>query len=224
MYFVAVATDYDGTIAHHGMVDADTISPLARLRASGRHLILVTGRELPDLRRVLADLTLFDRVVVENGALLYVPETDEERALAPEPPATLVQRLREAQVEPLSVGRSIIATWEPNETIVLEAIRDLGLEMPITFNKGAVMVLPAGINKASGLAAGAFDSAAADGKAYNNSRANIPPEYSTVSVAMCLMKPRRPLPMLSSKQPKVDRRASPSRTHSQRSNSESVDG
>ena len=34
---------------------------------------------------------------------------------------------------------------------MLEAIRDLGLELQIVFNKGAVMVLPAGVNKAFGL-------------------------------------------------------------------------
>ena len=36
---------------------------------------------------------------------------------------------------------------------MLEAIRELGLEWQIIFNKGAVMVLPPGVNKASGLAA-----------------------------------------------------------------------
>jgi hydroxymethylpyrimidine pyrophosphatase-like HAD family hydrolase len=35
---------------------------------------------------------------------------------------------------------------------VLETIRDLGLELQIIFNKGAVMILPTGINKATGLA------------------------------------------------------------------------
>jgi Cdc6-like AAA superfamily ATPase len=34
---------------------------------------------------------------------------------------------------------------------VLETIRDLGLEFQLIFNKGAVMVLPPGINKATGL-------------------------------------------------------------------------
>ena len=57
------------------------------------------------------------------------------------------------RVEPLTVGRSIVATWEPNETTVLEAIRELGLDLQIIFNKGAVMVLPSGMNKAAGLAA-----------------------------------------------------------------------
>src|SRR4030095_2275680 len=41
----------------------------------------------------------------------------------------------------------------PNEIVVLEVIRDLGLELHVVFNKGAVMVLPAGIPRASGLAA-----------------------------------------------------------------------
>ena len=39
------------------------------------------------------------------------------------------------------------------ETVVLEVIRELVLELQITFNKGAVMVLPPGVNKASGLTA-----------------------------------------------------------------------
>ena len=34
---------------------------------------------------------------------------------------------------------------------MLEAIRDLGLELQVIFNKGAVMVLPSGVNKATGL-------------------------------------------------------------------------
>lgn len=54
-------------------------------------------------------------------------------------------------VSPIEVGSVIVATWEPHETTVLEAIRDLGLELQIIFNKGAVMVLPTGINKATGL-------------------------------------------------------------------------
>lgn len=62
--------------------------------------------------------------------------------------------LKARKVVPLSVGRGIVATWEPNETAALEVIRELGLEWQIIFNKGAVMILPPGINKASGLAAG----------------------------------------------------------------------
>jgi len=152
MYFLALAIDYDGTLATDGAVDGRTLKELQRLKESGRKLLMVTGRELPDLKRVFPDLHIFDRVVAENGAFLYTPKTEEERELTPAPPAVFVNRLRSENV-PVSVGRGIVATWKPHETAVLNAIRDLGLELQIIFNKGAVMVLPAGVNKASGLAA-----------------------------------------------------------------------
>lgn len=153
MYFLALATDYDGTLAHGGVVDAQTREALRKFKETGRRLILVTGRELTDLRSVFRDLSVFDVVVAENGALLYHPATEAERLLAPPPPDIFVQRLKERKVEPLSIGRSIVATWEPEEKAVLEVIRDLGLELQIIFNKGAVMVLPPGVNKATGLIA-----------------------------------------------------------------------
>ena len=153
MYLLALATDYDGTIAHHGVVDAPTLAALERFKGTGRRLVLVTGRDLPDLKRVFPELTLFDLVVAENGALVYNPATQKERCLTPPPPAAFVEELRRRGVAPLSVGRGIVATWEPHEKIVIEVIRAMGLELQIIFNKGAVMVLPAGINKAAGMAA-----------------------------------------------------------------------
>jgi HAD superfamily hydrolase (TIGR01484 family) len=153
MYFIAFATDYDGTLAHNGRVDSPTTAALERLKASGRRLLMVTGRELADLKSVFDRFDLFDVVVAENGSLLYFPETKEERPVAMAPPPELIEALKARGVQPLSVGHAIIATWEPNETAVLECIRDLGLEWQIIFNKGAVMVLPPGVNKATGLAA-----------------------------------------------------------------------
>jgi hydroxymethylpyrimidine pyrophosphatase-like HAD family hydrolase len=149
--FAALATDYDGTLAEDGHVSATTLEGLHRLKASGRKLVMVTGRELPDLKHVFPDLGVFDLVVVENGALLYWPSTDEERPLAPSPPKEFIERLMELKVAPISIGRCIVATWEPHETAVLQAIKDMQLELSITFNKGAVMVLPTGVNKATGL-------------------------------------------------------------------------
>jgi hydroxymethylpyrimidine pyrophosphatase-like HAD family hydrolase len=150
MHYLALATDYDGTIAHDGIVDADTLAALRRLRDSGRKLILVSGRELEDLFTVFDHLDLFDRAVLENGALLYDPATKESRQIAPAPPEELVDRLKAAGI-PLSVGRSILATVVPHEHAVLAAIRDLGVEWHVIFNKGSVMALPSGVNKATGL-------------------------------------------------------------------------
>jgi HAD superfamily hydrolase (TIGR01484 family) len=153
MRYLALCTDYDGTIAHHGEVDSPTIAALEELRASGRKLVLVTGREIDDLKRVFTRFDLFDRIVAENGALIYRPESREERVLGDSPPAGFIEDLKRRGVDRVSVGRCIVATWEPNERHVLDAIRDLGLELQVIFNKGAVMILPGGINKASGLKA-----------------------------------------------------------------------
>jgi HAD superfamily hydrolase (TIGR01484 family) len=153
VYFLALATDYDGTIAHDGTVDAATCAALRRFKESGRRLLLVTGRQLPELMTVFPEFDMFDRVVAENGALVYDPVTRTERLIAPPPAPAFVRRLKELGVSPIAVGRSIVATWQPHETTVLQVIRDLGLELQIIFNKGAVMVLPASVNKAAGLAA-----------------------------------------------------------------------
>ena len=153
MLFCALASDYDGTLAGDGRVDAPTLAALRRFKATGKRLILITGRELADLRAVFDHLDDFDAVVVENGAVMYLPATQEERPLAPPPPERFIASLRAKGVKPLSVGRSVVATWTPSEAIVLDTIRELGLDWQLTFNKGAVMCLPPGINKASGLQA-----------------------------------------------------------------------
>ncbi len=152
MRYTAIALDFDGTLAHDSVVPAHVVDGLERLKATGRKLILVTGRQLPELLSIFPEVGLFDRVVAENGALLYRPDTGEGRDLGDPPPPALIDLLAKRGV-PICVGRSIIATVEPHETAVLEAIKELGLERPVIFNKGAVMILPPGVNKASGLAA-----------------------------------------------------------------------
>jgi hydroxymethylpyrimidine pyrophosphatase-like HAD family hydrolase len=153
MRFLALATDYDGTLAHDGRVTRETLDALQRLKESGRKLILVSGRQLPELQETFPDYAIFDLIVAENGALLYNPATKAETLLAEPPPARFAEELRNRGALPLAEGRVIVATWCPHETKVFETIRDLGLEMQVIFNKGAVMILPSGVNKASGLRA-----------------------------------------------------------------------
>lgn len=153
MHFLALAVDYDGTIAENGSVPPQVCASLTTLKNSGRKLLLVTGREVQALKHHFPRLDLFDLVVAENGALLYDPVTDTEELIAERASVDLVSRLRDKGVSPLSVGRSVIATWHPWEEAVINSIRELGLELQMTFNKDAIMVLPPGVNKASGLAA-----------------------------------------------------------------------
>jgi HAD superfamily hydrolase (TIGR01484 family) len=157
MRYHVLATDYDGTLAHDGRVDAATLKALQRVKESGRKLILVTGRELDELLDVFPELDVFHSVVAENGALPYRPDTREERTLAEPPPPEFVERLEARGVGPISTGRVIVATWEPHQAAVLDVVREMGLELQVIFNKGAVMVLPSGVNKATGLDAALRD-------------------------------------------------------------------
>jgi len=110
MRYLAFATDYDGTLATNGRVGDRAIEALERLKASGRKLLMVTGRHLRDLSGVFPRLELFDRVVAENGALLYDPASREEKVLAEAPQEEFLKALQAARVT-FDVGRCIVALW-----------------------------------------------------------------------------------------------------------------
>ena len=133
--YLALATDFDGTLATDGRLSDDAIGAVKRLRASGRRVILVTGRRLGQLLEILPMIDLFDCVVAENGAVLYFPATQEETLLCQPPPFAFVERLRALRVEPIEVGRVIVATWMPHQNAILQAIQETGLELLIVFNK-----------------------------------------------------------------------------------------
>ena len=179
MTYLALATDYDGTIAQEGAVDAATLAGLQRWRDAGRRLILVTGRMLDDWLDVFpqyAPLELFDWVVTENGAVLYHPASQTIRLLADPPPAEFKQQLRQqigdgskifqaadsgefapliqsGKLDAFASGRVIVATWHPYEAEATRLIQAMGLELQVILNKRAVMILPKGIDKAVGLEA-----------------------------------------------------------------------
>ncbi|MGH9735859.1 MAG: HAD hydrolase family protein [Candidatus Acidiferrales bacterium] len=154
MRYLALASDYDGTLADRGTVRPSSIDALRRLAASGRKLVLVTGRQLEDLRAIFPEYEMFHRIVAENGALLYNPSTRESRPLGEPPPPEFIDALRKARVSPISIGASIVATVLPHDAAVLKAIHKLGLEMQVIYNRHNVMVLPSGVNKGTGVRAG----------------------------------------------------------------------
>ena len=114
----------------------------------------MTGRILPELQQV------FPR----PRRVRHRRRRERRAALLAESPATCARSPRRrrrplwrsskrAGVGPIQCGHCIVATWTPHEVTVLETIKDMGLELSIIFNKGAVMILPTGVNKASGLVA-----------------------------------------------------------------------
>jgi hydroxymethylpyrimidine pyrophosphatase-like HAD family hydrolase len=117
---------------------------------SGRRMILVTGRRLDDLLGVCHRVDLFDYIVAKNGALVYAPRTREETLIGKPVPVEFTRRLAQKGIAHHR-GRVIVSAWLPNHIAVLQAIQETGLEFIVTFNRAAVMVLPPGIDKSTGL-------------------------------------------------------------------------
>ena len=98
MRYLALACDYDGTLASAGKVSDETLSALERVIKSGRKLILVTGRDLHSLLFAFPRCELFEWIVAENGCLLYHPATQERKRLGEPPPEQFLSELRRCKV------------------------------------------------------------------------------------------------------------------------------
>jgi hydroxymethylpyrimidine pyrophosphatase-like HAD family hydrolase len=155
--FRVLACDFDGTIATDGVVAPATLMALERVRRSGRRLLLVTGRTGPQLETIFGRWEVFDRVVLENGAVLMDPSSGTERLLCAPLSSRLEPELRRRGVEPVAVGRAICAASVCHLAVIQEVIRDLGLPLGVVVNRGGVVILPQGVSKSSGTAAALFD-------------------------------------------------------------------
>ena len=151
MRFVALAASFDGTLARDGRYDERCVAALRALAASGRKLILVTARELRELLEIFPWARVFDHVIAENGAILHQPATKRSEILAQAPSEVLLQELNRRGVAPLTVGSSIVTTPLANEGEVRDAIEKLRLDCQLVTNDGVLIVLPADVNKASGV-------------------------------------------------------------------------
>ena len=147
--FTVLALDYDGTIATDGALHPDVRQAIAEVRARGITVVLVTGRILEDLRRLAGDLRFVDAVVAENGAVIVFPD-GRSRLLAPPAPQALVDALRNRKIA-IEVGQSVIESDARAAAAILEEVQRLELPQVLVFNRGRLMVLPSGVNKASGL-------------------------------------------------------------------------
>ena len=149
-HFKVLATDLDGTLMHNGVIQARTWSVLRQLKLGGLTLILATGRPLEFFIDQGPFNELFEAIVAEDGAVVYFPRRDAVRLPFGRVPPTIVQRLEELKV-PLERGMSIVATRIPHDQTVLRVLQESGTGMTIEYNRGAVMLLPPGATKGTGL-------------------------------------------------------------------------
>ncbi len=146
-----LACDYDGTLATQGVCSAETVEALRRVAAAGLRLVLVTGRTEEELAEVFDPGTLFEALVLENGAVVLDVKNGEERLLAPRVPAGLVAELQRTAVTPLFVGKVLCSTAWSQEPKLSAAIARLGVDRQVVRNRDSAMVMPPGISKRTGI-------------------------------------------------------------------------
>ncbi|GAA0808255.1 phosphoglycolate phosphatase [Spirilliplanes yamanashiensis] len=150
-WYRAVALDLDGTLTSGGRPGAAVLDGIARLRDDGVVAALVTGRILAELDAEFPGLAdAFDVVVAENGCVLRT--ADWSRRLAEPVDAALAHRLRRAG-HPVVRGEVLLASTAAADHVALDAVEDLGLDVHLVRNRQALMLLPAGVSKGTGLRA-----------------------------------------------------------------------
>ena len=118
MKYQALATDYDETIAENTRVQPGTLEALQKLREAGTRLLLITGRSVENVVRILPAVELFHLVLGENGSVLYNPDSKITTLLGDLPPPAFIDSLKRKGVDPLSVGLVMVADWSENLTII----------------------------------------------------------------------------------------------------------
>ena len=150
-FFQVVAIDFDGTLTSRGEVSAKALDAIDQARRNGLLVVLVTGRIGAELRSEFPQIAEHvDALVLENGAVTVIG--GRTHALSAPVESGLDEALTDRGV-PYRRGEVLLATDGEHAATVVEAIGQLGLDCQIVWNRAAMMVLPAGVTKGTGLAA-----------------------------------------------------------------------
>ncbi len=149
-FFRAVALDLDGTLTENGQLSGSGMAAVKACRAE-RRVILVTGRVFGDLEAAFPGLWReFDAVVTENGAVLH---TGAGARLLASPVDPAIQRALADRGVPARAGQVLLALAAGDAVAAAEVIVGLGLDCQVVRNRGAAMIVPAGVTKGTGLLA-----------------------------------------------------------------------
>ncbi len=150
-FFRVVAVDLDGTLTSGGTVSLDGMHAIEQARRNGLTVVVVTGRIGTELQAEFPAIAgQVDALVLENGAVTV--SEGRARVLAEPVDSSVVDALAQRQVS-CRRGRVLLAVDGEHAATVVEVIAELGLDYQIVRNRAALMVLPAGVTKGTGLSA-----------------------------------------------------------------------
>jgi hydroxymethylpyrimidine pyrophosphatase-like HAD family hydrolase len=148
VHLTIIACDLDGTLADGGVVAPETWLSLTRAKEAGLTIILVTGRILDDFSAEGPFTDICEAIVAEDGAVVYFPRRDEVVLPFGHLADDVVKRLSDV---PVDRGLAIISTTAAYDERLLEVLREAGGGLTLEYNKDAVMALPPGATKGTGL-------------------------------------------------------------------------
>lgn len=150
MHLGILACDLDGTLTQEHDVPARTWEVLRRARADGLVIIAVTGRILGSFSEQAPFFEVCEAVVAEDGAVVLFPRTRTVVRPFGSLNRLLARRIEQLEI-PLEKGSAIFATREPHDKEILKVLKETGGGATVEYNRGAVMVLPPGATKGTGL-------------------------------------------------------------------------
>lgn len=140
---VALATDYDRTLTDLDLhLVPAAVDALARARRAGRKIVIVSGRPLDVLVQKVGHVA--DAIVAENGCILAF-----DGGIRPIGPACDLRVLDTLGIE-LERGERLVSAWVDDEPRLRAALAQHGIEADLVRNRDRVMVLPRGVDKATG--------------------------------------------------------------------------
>ncbi|MEA1908060.1 MAG: phosphoglycolate phosphatase [Euryarchaeota archaeon] len=146
----AIASDYDRTLTDESLVISENaVISLKSARKDGIKVFLVSGRKLSFLERVNEGREFVDMIVAENGAIIYNPG-DGRKILLGDGLDELKAAFSDVDF-PVDVEEVIVATTADHLEEVREIIERNNLSVDIELNRDDVMVMPAGVNKCTGV-------------------------------------------------------------------------
>lgn len=146
----AIASDYDRTLTDESLVlSENAVNSLKSARNDGIKVFLVSGRKLPFLKGVNKNRDFVDIIIAENGAVVYDPG-EETKILLGEGLDKLKAAFSDVDF-PVDVEEAIVATTIDYLEEVREIIERNDLSVDIEFNRDDVMIMPAGVNKCTGV-------------------------------------------------------------------------
>lgn len=146
-----LATDLDETLTYGGgsRIEKDVKKAMLKLRSNGWLLVLATGRDKPYLMKREDIENIFDAWIMEGGLSIYIPSQNIYKVFVTSQWVRFIDSLRKMSFA--KPKENTITLRRENIEDVKRIAEKFQIDISFRDNKGTIMLLPKGVNKAYAL-------------------------------------------------------------------------